>query len=142
MKNNFESKFEEIIKGMIASCKEYFSYGEKIYIYGINTDGLIWANFSFQINNEKVAKHKVDLVYNDVDVSIERQKLVNRKMLDYLEDTSKLCIKFEQPVPTVLKIIYDLSTDDYNIEKDFESPFGKDEEKTPDDCYREWMGGA
>ena len=144
MSKVFEDEFSALQADMVSICLEYVDdVADKIYIYCSAEDGWITGDFFYQINGKVVQCHRLNEVLlpgqAEYDVSGDRQDAV----LDVIsEDIAKLqavCKKYNRPMPTEMKLVYNVKTDAFDAEYKYEAQYADDPEKTADDIVDEWF---
>lgn len=113
----FEDYFSELQANMVSICLEYvLERASKIYIYCSHEEGLISNNFFYNINGKVVERHRLnDALVTEksnenfsYDVSVEGQKAVVKIINDNIKEMIKLCRKYDQEMPTEIKLVYDV----------------------------------
>lgn len=119
----FEDEFSALQADMVDICNEYScGVADKIFIYAAN-EGMILAQHFYCINTNlyKCSKLNNTGLTVSFDVSIDCQ----RKVLDILnEDIQRLqslCEKYDQPVPKLMKLVYEPKTKKFNAEYKYEN---------------------
>ncbi len=119
----FEDEFSALQADMVDICNEYScGVADKIFIH-IAYEGLLNAEYFYIINGKIVERHKLldSGLAVDFDVSVDCQTQV----LDILkEDTRKIksvCDKYNQPMPTEMKLVYEPKTKKFNAEYKYEN---------------------
>lgn len=110
MKQIFEDAFMDAQASIISLCKELKGDADKIYAYCSIEDGYEFNAF-FQKDNKV-------LMLTPSDLNVSRDFLF--QFLSYgLEDTKKIaavCKEYGMPVPTEIKMIYDVKTRGFDAE--------------------------
>ena len=124
----FEDEFSELQADMVDICNEYScGEAEKIFIY-VAYEGLLFAMHFHIINNKILMPGELNNagLKIEFDVSDECQEQV----LDVLdEDVKKIktvCDKCNQPMPTEMRLTYELKTKKFNAEYKYENQTSDD----------------
>lgn len=119
----FEDEFTELQADMVDICNEYSKgLADKIFIYAAN-EGMILAHHFYCINNKIFDCHKI----NDagLNISFDVSDACQEQVLDILNDDiqkiQKIFNKYNQPVPKLIKIIYEPKTKKFNSEIKYEN---------------------
>ena len=119
----FEDEFSALQADMVDICNEYSKgVADKIFIYAAN-EGMILAQHFYCISNKIFDGHKL----NDTDLQIEFDVSddCQEQVLDILnEDIQRLqslCEKYDQPVPKLMKLVYEPKTKKFNGEYKYEN---------------------
>lgn len=141
MSKIFEDYFSEIQADMVSICLEYVeNTAEKIYIYCSREDGMISSDFFYRINNQLAERHKINECGSvTYDVSPERQEMVLEILNEDIEKMLDVCKKHERPMPTEIKMIYDVKNNDLKANYQYELRYSLDDIKTADDISEEWF---
>ena len=135
MKKGFESIFSEIQSDMVAICLEYIEdKGDKIYIYASYEDKIITCDFFYQVNGVIYHNHELPKGY---DVSIERQKSCMEILIDDMEQMITVCSEYEADMPTEIKMIYDINTNQLNASYQYDEIY-TNTDKFANDIVEEW----
>ena len=127
----FEDEFMEVQSGLISLCMEFIGENEvdKVYAYGSIEDGSYSFNVFFEVNGEiknpkafEPQEHKIFKFLN-----------VGTLELTNIED---VCTQYNKPVPTEIKLYYDVKTGKFNAHYKYE-PICVD--KCAGDVFDEWM---
>ncbi|MCL2672281.1 MAG: hypothetical protein FWF10_09655 [Clostridiales bacterium] len=109
MDKNFESKFSALQADMVSICLEYCEQkATTIFIHVICEKDSVFANFFFRMNG---ALYRKALLGNNIGtVSLLRQKEALSIVTKSVWALVKLCKEENNPVPTEIKLIYDVQT--------------------------------
>ena len=115
----FEDEFSALQADMVDICNEYSKgMADKIFIY---------AHF-YCINNKIYDCHKLN--DSGLQIKFDVSKDCQGKVLDILnEDTQKIesvCRKYKQPVPKLMKLMYEPKTKKFNAEYTYENQTSDD----------------
>lgn len=137
----FEDYFSELQADMVAICLEYVNrIADRIYIYSSCEEGLVSCNYFFCINGKIARKHKLnECGTTKYDTSAERQDMVLHVLT---EDTKKmlfLCEEYKRPMPTELKLVYDVKTNYLEANYQYGLIHSHDPKRTPRMVAEEWF---
>lgn len=140
MNKTFEDCFSELQADMVSICLEYIEgNGDKIYIYCSKEKTVSSTGFFFKIDGELKERHKVNEIIKNLNVSPEQQQAVLNILMDDLHKIDDLCKKYEKPMPTEMKLIYDIKSQNFNAEYKYDYIHTIDEHKTASDIEDEWF---
>ena len=122
----FEDYFSELQADMVSICLEYVQgKADKIYIYAAFEPRVSGAGCFFSVKGKLVQRH---LVNQEIpEVNLDHQIQVLDILMKDLEKLNSICQKFNQPMPTEIKMIYDVKKNSlsanyqYNLILSFES---------------------
>ena len=135
MKEGFEKRFSELQTDMVSICMEYVEdKADKIFIYASYESKIMSSDFFYIVNGKLCKRNALPEGY---DVSVERQMSCLDVLLDDLEEISSVCSKYEVDMPTEIKIIYDVTTNQLNASYQYDNVY-TDTEYTADDIVEEW----
>ena len=135
MKKGFESVFSEIQSDMVSICMEYVEdKADKIFIYASYEDKTFACDFFYQVNGVIYKKHELPKGY---DVSTERQFSCLEILTDDMEQLISVCSEYEADVPTEIKIIYDVTTNQLNASYQYNEVYAFTD-KSASDIVEEW----
>ena len=135
MKEGFEKRFSELQTDMVSICMEYVEdKADKIFIYASYESKIIACDFFYQVNGVIYQNHELPEGY---DVSIERQSGCLEILMDDMEELISVCSEYEVDMPTEIKIIYDVTTNQLNASYQYDNVY-TDTEYTADDIVEEW----
>ncbi|GHT84847.1 hypothetical protein FACS1894137_08380 [Spirochaetia bacterium] len=139
----FEELFVELQADMIDICLEYVEErADIIYIYCSFEQNALTNNFFYRINDMLVKKHKLnDAAKNgkNYDVSIDRQQLVVKEINKDIEKINALCREHNKPMPTEMKIIYDVRRKNMETEYLYDCVYSNAEDKSAMMICDEWF---
>lgn len=141
MSKTFEDYFSEIQADMVSICSEYVeNRAEKIFIYCSYEAKVLSCDFFYCINEIIVERNKINEVCSfEYDVSIERQldtiEILEENTLNIVE----LCKKYEHPMPTEIKLVYDVKKNSLNADYKYDLVYTNIPKKTADDIVGEWF---
>jgi hypothetical protein len=130
----FEDYFTELQSDIISICLEYVcDKADTIYIYCSFKNNAITSNYFFFINNMLVKKNKVP------NASMEQQRVVIKTINKDIEEINELCIKYNKPMPTEIKIIYDVARNSMKAEYKYELVYSNISDKSAMMICDEWF---
>ncbi|MBO0451875.1 hypothetical protein [Candidatus Enterococcus murrayae] len=136
----FEDYFTDLQADMVSICLEYVENdGEVIYIYCSYERKVYSVGYFYKINGKLKERHKVNEELSNLDVSIHRQQTVLQILMDDLKQIEDVCKQFGRPMPTEMKLIYDIKNNSYNASYQYELVYSEEGEKTADDIEEEWF---
>lgn len=119
----FEDEFTELQADMIDICNDYSKeFADKIFIYAAN-EGLILAQHFYCINNNlyKCSKLNNTGLNTNFDVSDDCQEQVLDILNEDIQKIQTICKKYNQPVPKLMKLVYEPKTKKFNAEYKYEN---------------------
>ena len=140
----FEDKFSELQADMVSIClNNVKKRAEKIYIYCSYENGVISSSYFYNINGNIVERHKLNeaikIGEERYDVSVDRQKDVIKIINSDIEELLKICKEYGRPMPTEMKIVYDVKNNSHKAEYKYELVYSNDAVKTASDIAAEWF---
>ena len=136
----FEDAFSAIQVDMVQICLEYVdNRADKIFIYASFEENTISCDYFYDIKGRKIERHKLNLVDDRYDTSIQRQKMCIDILVDDMKQLISLCQKHEKSIPTEIKITYDVNSNSLNANYQYEPVYSQHHNKTSDDIFEEWF---
>lgn len=136
----FEDYFSELQTDMVSICLENTeNQGDNIYIYCSCENNVYSVGYFYKINGDLVERHKLNEKLPGFDISIERQKEVMRILMENLKKIEKVCEKFNNPMPTEMKLVYNIKRNSLDANYQYDLIYSNDSEKTADDIEDEWF---
>ena len=136
----FEDAFSAIQADMVQICLEYVdNRADKIFIYASFEENTISCDYFYDIKGRKIERHKLNLVDDRNDTSIQRQKMCIDILVDDMKQLISLCQKHEKSIPTEIKITYDVNSNSLNANYQYEPVYSQHHNKTSDDIFEEWF---
>ena len=136
----FEDFFSEYQVDMIEICLEYANYHvDRIFIYCSYEGKMLDSNFFFEIDGKYYRKHQIGSAGKEYDTSQKRQSAALDIITQDMMNISKKCDEFGRPMPTEMKIIYDVKKNSLNASYRYDLMYSNDPEKLPDDIFDEWF---
>ena len=136
----FEDLFMDIQADMVFACMDYVKgSADKVYVYGSCEGGTIAADCFFEINGQIIPRHKTNVISNKYDVSIENQRVCIRALSNDVEELKELCKKHQRPMPTEIKMIYDVKKNSLDVGYKYDVVYSNHEIKGPYDIADEWF---
>ena len=140
MYKKFEDGVSEIQTDMISICLEYCQKrASKIYIYCSLENRAFTSNYFFEVNGKLYKKHKLIDAIPNVDVSTDIQGQVLSILINNLVEFDRLCSEFDQPLPTEIKLIYDIENNSANAKYKYDIIHSNHEILTENDVMQQWF---
>ena len=143
MAKSFEELFAELQADMIDICLEYAGgKSETIYIYCSFEQNSLTSNVFYCINRMLVKKHKLNDAISgktSYDTSTERQRLVITEINKDIEKINGLCIEHKKPMPTEMKIVYDVGHKNMTADYQYDVVYSKTPDKSAMMVCDEWF---
>ena len=124
----FEDEFSALQADIVDICNEYSKgLADKIFIYAAN-EGMILAHHFYCINNkvldcQELNKSELNIEF---DVSDDCQEQVLDILNEDIQKIQILCEKYKQPVPKLMKLVYEPKTKKINADYKYENQFTDD----------------
>ena len=119
----FEDEFTELQADMVDICNEYSQgLADKIFIYAAN-EGMILAHHFYCINNKLYECSKLNNAgLNTIfDVSDYCQEQVLDILNEDIQKIQTVCEKYNQPVPKLMKLVFEPKTSKFTAEYKYEN---------------------
>ena len=119
----FEDEFSALQADMVDICNEYScEAAEKIFIY-VSYEGLLNTDYFYSINGDIIERHKLNTsgINADFDVSVDCQKQVLNILKEDVHKIKAVCDKYNQPMPTEMRLVYEPKTKKFNAEYKYEN---------------------
>ena len=142
MAKTFEDYFTEVQADMVDICLEYVDdAADKIYIYCSSEDGVIMADYFYKIGNHVARRHRLNHlgVKKKYDVSVQSQEAVLNVLLEDIERIKEICKEHDQPMPTEMKLVYDVQTHGFEASYQYDPQYSHDEDKVVEDIVDAWF---
>ena len=122
-KTMFEDEFSALQADMVDICNEYSKGGaDKIFIYAANERMILVQHFyCINTNLYKCSKLNNTGLTVSFDVSIDCQRQVLDILNEDIQKIQSLCEKYDQPVPKLMKLVYEPKTKKFNGEYKYEN---------------------
>ena len=124
----FEDEFSELQADMVDICNEYScEKADKIFIY-VSYEGLLNTDYFYSINGDIIERHKLNTsgINADFDVSVDCQKQVLNILKEDVYKIKAVCDKYNQPMPTEMRLVYEPKTKKFTAEYKYENQFTDD----------------
>ena len=124
----FEDEFSALQADMVDICNEYScEKADKIFIY-IAYEGLLFPAHFYCFNNKIFHAGKLNNagLNTDFDVSIDCQRQVAAIITEDLYKIKAVCDKYNQPMPTEMRLVYEPKTKKFTAEYKYENQFTDD----------------
>lgn len=136
----FEDYFSELQADMVSICLEYVeNEGDNIYVYCSSENSVYSVGYFYKINGQVKERHKINEELPNADTSIKRQKMVMEILMEDLKQIEEVCKQFDRPMPTEMKLIYDIKKNSLDVNYQYDLIYTDDNEKTADDIEEEWF---
>lgn len=139
----FEDLFMEIQEDMVFWCYDYANglrgNVDKIYVYGSFETNMISNSYFYEVNGKIYERHNLNKASKEYDVSPDRQGECLRKLCDEMESMIDLCEKYDRPMPTEIKLIYDVKKHTLESNYSYDNKYTEHPTKTSDDIADEWL---
>lgn len=146
MEKSFEDYFSEYQADMVSICLEYASdRADMIYICCACEGSATTAEYFYRINGKVVNRGQLNDAINlktsgfryDTSTDVQRQTL--RIILDDIADINKLCKKYDRPMPTEMKLIYDVKRNKLSVSYRYDLVYSHTKDKYATDVVEEWF---
>lgn len=139
----FEDEFMEVQSDMVSLCLEYIeSKADNIYIYASNENNSLTFNVFFEIKGQIATTNEVNKILSSlnmkVDDSIERRRAILKIGVQDLQKIISICTKYNQPVPTEMKLVYNVNSNSLDAHYQYENIYSNTD-KASYDIFSEWM---
>ena len=124
----FEDEFSALQADMVDICNEYSQgLADKIFIYAANEGMILTQHFyCINLNLYKCSKLNNAGLSAEFDVSKECQGQVLDILNEDIQKIQILCEKYKQPVPKLMKLVYEPKTKKINADYKYENQFTDD----------------
>lgn len=134
----FEDEFSGKQTDMISLALEYVkAVGKKvdmIYIYGSHENNMYIFDLFFKVENNLCMIHQLA---DNIDQSLMFQVLqLGNQDLQALD---KICQKYQQPTPTQIKLVYDVTKNSVDAHYSYDNFYSDSDTLTPDDIFNQWF---
>ncbi len=137
MNNNFDELLVDIQSGLISLCLELTEESvDVIYAYAsieYEEDGFVGLFNAFFEKDNKI------YTLDDLNLSLDLISEFLSLGTNDLEKIILLCKENETLVPTEMKMIYDVNTEEFNVNMKYDSICNSLSEKEPMDIFAEWI---
>lgn len=140
----FENQFSELISDILGVCYEYVEgRAEKIYVYLSNEAQIQYCGCFYKINGRVVRRGKLSTALQPGELPYDEKDDVQRRLGEILrEDWTKLWTLFrqyERPVPTEIRMVYDVATGKPDVRMRYEPVWSKEKGGFPLKVELEWF---
>lgn len=137
----FEDYFMEIQADMVSICLEYVeNAADMIYIYVSCEGRMISCDYFYKIDNAYWHRYQLNKIKSkDYDISVDRQKACLNILIDDAKQLISICKQFEKPMPTEIKLIYDIKNNSLDTNYKYDAVYSKLKNISPDDIFEEWF---
>ena len=133
MRKVFEDEFMELQSGLISLCMEVVDGKvDKIFAYGSKEKKTIMFNAFFEVGGEIKTLNQLgvsrELAFEFLGLGIED-----------LEKMGEIGAKYNRPVPTELKLYYDVRTGQFRSEYKYHEVCSADTGISSEEVFNEWL---
>lgn len=133
MSKVFEDEFMDLQSSLISLCMEVTERKiNKIYAYCSNEKKSKMFNAFFDVNGEIKTLNQLGIPNN---LAFQFLKLG----VEDLEKLDKICLKHNMPIPTEMKLYYDVSSGKCNAEYKYEEVCSAKKRKNAGEIFSEWI---
>lgn len=137
----FEDFFSEYQADMVSICLEYVDdKADKIYIYCAKEENTIYCDFFYKISGEIVDRNCLNDLNNGnvYNTSSDRQFTVLGILLEDMEKVSTVCSKYQQEIPTEIRLIYDVNSNQLQAQYNYDHVI-TGTELIPEHIFNQWF---
>ena len=136
----FEDLFMDLQADMVSICSEYVDYqADKIYLYCCREGRLVHSDCFYDIDGQIVERWNIRKVAPRNTTTPENEEKVLDILLDDLCELEKLCIEHGRPMPTEIKMIYDVKRNSLDVKYKYDNQWLGHKIMTSDDILAEWF---
>ena len=140
MKDGFEAAFTSAQTEMVSACLDYIEgKGDALFIYASREGKAIHCDFFYDVNGQYYEKHKLPEGYK---CDILRQKKCLMELSYIMLDLVSICQRFEAPMPTEIKIRYDIKRNSLKAEYQYDNIYSVTSDKYANDIFDEWFNAV
>ena len=116
------------IRDMVSICLEYVEDdSENIYIYASCENRSTLCDYFYKINGQIWQRHHLNRIpEKNYDVSRERQSSCLDILNKDVDKIEKVCQKYNQPMPTQFKLVYDVAKNSLDAHYEYENQYSDD----------------
>lgn len=138
----FEDRFMDLQADMIDICMEFVDYdADKIYIYCSCEGRMNAADFFYKIEGQLVDRNLVNTVSYRECATYENELTCLDVLLKDIAKMEKLCAECERPMPTEIKMIYEVKENSLEVKYQYENQLNYEDansDRIPSDVSKEW----
>lgn len=136
----FEDYFMEIQSDMVSICLEYcYEKADMIYILGSCEANMLSCHWFYDFGGNIVARHKLNAISSEYDVSLQRQKQCMSILMEDMEKLVALCKEHQRPMPTELRLSYNVKTRKFDSKYNYDLVWSNHPSKLSNHIADEWM---
>ena len=137
----FEDYLSAIQKDMLSICLEYANYKvDKVFVYASNENNVISSDCFFEINHSIVKKSKLKEIDSVLyDTSAQRQIACLKALTKDIKEIEALCRDNNQPVPTEIRLFYDVQTKKAGANYQYDPVLAKTKNGISEDVVNDWI---
>ena len=136
----FEDYFSEIQADMVSICLEYVQgKADKIYIYTCFEPRIVSLGYFFVINGKLLQRHEITQELPECDIELQEQ--VDEVIMEDLYKLNDVCTQFNQPMPTEIKMVYDVKKNSLSVNYQYDLILSSESEllALPQDVEDAWF---
>ena len=136
----FEDLFMDIQKDMVSICLEYcYEKADVIYILGACEKNMLSSYWFYDFGGKIVERHELNKVSPEYDGSPQRQKQCMQILVEDVEKLFVLCKEHQRPMPTELRLIYNVKTHKFESKYNYEPVWSNHPTKLSNHIVDEWI---
>lgn len=140
----FENQFSELISDILGVCNAYVEgRAEKIYVYLSNESNLQYCGCFYKINGRVVRRGKLNTALQPGEPPYDEQDNMQHALCHILQEDwmkmGSLFRQYERPVPTEIRMIYDVATGSPDVRMQYEPVWSKKKGGFPLGVELEWF---
>ncbi len=137
----FEDYLSEIQKEMLSVCLEYAGHKvDRVFVYASYENNVISSDFFFEVNHKIWEKNRLkDIDQTIYDSSVKRQFACLDELERDIEGIISLCKEYDQPVPTEIRLFYDVHTKKAGATYQYDPVVAKTKNGISEDVVNDWI---
>lgn len=136
----FEDLFMDLQADMVYICLEYVDYqADKIYIYCSREGRLFHSDWFYDMDGHIVERWNIGKVAPRSKATPENEEKVLDILLDDLCKLEKLCVEYSKPMPTEIKMVYDVKKNSLDVKYKYDNQWLGHKTRTPHDILANWF---
>ena len=137
----FEDYLSEIQKEMLSVCLEYAGHKvDRVFVYASYENNVISSDFFFEVNHKIWEKNRLkDIDQTIYDSSVKRQFACLDELERDIEGIISLCKEYDQPVPTEIRLFYDVHTKKAGATYQYDPVVAKTKNGISEDVVYDWI---
>ena len=135
----FEDLYMDLHADMVAVCLDFVGYkADKIYIYASAEGRVTSANHFYEIDGMVLRSGTLNKVSDEYDISPRMQWWVLDELTECLDDIIKLCEEHDRPMPTEIKMIYNVKKNSLETKYQYEPVYSNHKTNTAGVMFDKW----